>query len=207
MVEFIESTHTYVNSKGIIIPSVSELVEFAFPGTYQNVPQSVLDKASQYGTAVHEILEEYDKGHTETAYQLAVADDDMLNALGNYSDLKKKWAIYPKSQEQIIDYKERYAGRYDKLDETNTLWDVKTNSKKMLDKWAVQLGLYYMALGVQKESAYVIWLPKRNKAQIVPVCVWSHDECLRLLDDYEKSRVADEKGMLGLSYDGEPTQA
>lgn len=186
MIEFIEKSHTYINSKGIIIPSVSDLVEFAIPGTYANIPQSVLDKACEYGTMVHEILEEYDLGHIETAYEMAIGDDNMLDALSNYADLKKKWLIYPKSQEQIISYKERYAGRYDKLDETNVLWDVKTNSKPMQDKWAIQLGLYYLALGLDKEYGYVIWLPKKKKAQVLQIKVMTNEECIKLLEEYEK---------------------
>lgn len=187
MVEFIEESHTYVNSKGIIIPSVSDLVAHAFPGTYANIPEEVLRKAADYGTKVHQILEEYDLGNKDRAYELAInGGNNMLNALGDYAQLKKKWIIYPKKQEEIVDYQERYAGRYDKLDEQNILWDVKTNSEMYADKWALQLGLYYLALGIEKDIAYVIWLPKRKKARVIEINVLNHKECLKVLEDYEE---------------------
>jgi hypothetical protein len=103
-----------------------------------------------------------------------------------YIELKKKYMIYPKSQEVIIDYKERYAGRYDKLDAQNILWDVKTTSKKYVDKWACQLGYYYLALGIQKEVAYVIWLPKKDVGEVILVEPWSNKKCLEGLEEYEK---------------------
>ena len=187
MIEFIEETHTYVNSKGVIIPSVSDLVAFAFGDTYADIDPVILQKAADYGTAVHEILELYDNGYKEKAYEEALGNDDMLNALADYADLKKKWLIYPKSQEQIVCYKDRYAGRYDKLDEMNILWDVKTNSKKYEDKWACQLGLYYMAMGKCNGTGYVIWLPKKKKAQVIELKTWTHDQCKELLDAYERS--------------------
>ena len=62
MVKFVELGHYYVNSKGIVIPSVSDLVEFHFNGTYANVPEHILEAAADYGTKMHALLEAYDDG-------------------------------------------------------------------------------------------------------------------------------------------------
>ena len=186
-VEFVEDGHYYVNSKGIIIPSVSDLVDFHFQGTYKNVPQEILDRAAKYGTMVHELLEKYDNGELNVEnLQFSKIDPNMKSAVNQYVEMKKKYMIYPKAQEVIIDYKQRYAGRYDKLDEQNILWDVKTTSKKYEDKWACQLGYYYLALGLEKEEAYVIWLPKKTKGEVVLIKPWTNKQCLEGLEEYEK---------------------
>ena len=186
-VSFIENGHYYINSKGIIIPSVSDLVEFHFQETYKNVPKGILEKAAQYGTLLHELLEKYDNGDLDVSnIQFSKIDPNIKASLKQYVELKKKFMIYPKSQEVIIDYKERYAGRYDKLDFQNILWDVKSTSKKYEEKWACQLGYYYNALEIEKEVAYVIWLPKKQKGEVVMVKPWSNKQCIEGLINYEK---------------------
>lgn len=187
MVKFIEDGHYYINSKGVIIPSVSDLVDYHFNGTYANVPQHILEAAAKYGTQLHALLEEYDNGDLNVEHlHFSKLDPNLKNGVDTYIELKKKYMIYPKSQEVIIDYKERYAGRYDKLDAQNILWDVKTTSKKYVDKWACQLGYYYLALGLQKEVAYVIWLPKKDVGEVILIEPWSNKKCLEGLEEYEK---------------------
>ena len=186
-VSFIEEGHYYVNSKGIIIPSVSDLVSFHFPETYKNVPKGILERAAQYGTLLHELLEKYDDGDLDVDnIQFSKIDPNIKASLKQYVELKKKYMIYPKSQEVIIDYQERYAGRYDKLDAQNILWDVKSTSKKYEEKWACQLGYYYNALGFEKEVAYVIWLPKKEKGEVVMIKPWTNKDCVEGLINYEK---------------------
>lgn len=186
MVEFVEQGHYYVNSKGIIIPSVSDLVEFHFD-TYKNVPEHILKQASDYGTKLHALLEAYDNGELNPDHlQFSQIDPNLKSGVNQYVEMKKKYMIYPKSQEVIIDYQERYAGRYDKLDAQKVLWDVKTTSKKYEDKWACQLGYYYLALGIKKDVGYVIWLPKKDKGEVILISPWSSQKCLEGLEEYEK---------------------
>lgn len=198
MVKFVENGHYYVNSKGIIIPSVSDLVSFHFPNTYDKIPKSVLETAAEYGTFVHELLEQYDNDELDVEkLQYSQIDPNAKSSVKQYAELKKKYTIYPKSQEVIVDYQERYAGRYDKLDNANILWDVKTTSKKYEDKWACQLGYYYLALGYEKEVAYVIWLPKKEKGEVVMIKPWTNEECEKGLCAYEE-HLANREAMLGM---------
>lgn len=187
MVKFVELGHYYVNSKGIVIPSVSDLVDFHFNGTYANVPEHILEAAADYGTKMHSLLEAYDNGELNLEHiQLSQIDPNLKEGVNQYSELKKKYMIYPTSQEAKVDYQERYAGRYDKLDAQKILWDVKTTSKKYEDKWACQLGYYYLALGVEKEVGYVIWIPKKQKAQVILIHPWTNQQCIEGLEEYEK---------------------
>lgn len=187
MIKFIENGHYYVNSKGVIIPSVSDLVDFHFEGTYQNVPDYILEAAADYGTKLHALLEDYDNGDLNIEHlHYSKIDPNLKHGVDTYLELKKKYMIYPKSQEIIINYQERYAGRYDKLDAQNILWDVKTTSKKYISKWECQIGYYYLALGVEKEVGYVIWLPKRSKGEVIMIHPWAKQQCLDGLKAYEK---------------------
>lgn len=198
MIKFVENGHYYVNSKGIVIPSVSDLVSFHFPNTYDKIPKRVLEEAAEYGTLVHELLEQYDNGELDVdKIHFSKIDPNIKSSLKQYAQLKKKYMIYPKKQEQIVDYNERYAGRYDKLDNANILWDVKTTSKKYEDKWACQLGYYYLALGYEKEVSYVIWLPKKSKGEVIMITPWGKDRCLKGLEEYEK-HIAKRKDVLGV---------
>lgn len=186
-IEFIEDGHYYINVYGIIIPSVSDIVEFLFPNTYKGISKHVLNAKAEYGTQLHELLEKYDNGdlNLENLHYSKI-DPNLKASVNQYAELKKKYMIYPTSQEQIVDYKQRYAGRYDKLDKQNILWDVKTTSKKYEDKWACQLGFYYLALGLEKEVGYVIWLPKSAKGEVVLIKPWDNAQCLEALNKYEK---------------------
>ena len=187
MVEFVESGHYYVNSKGIIMPSVSDLVEYHFQDTYKDIPKHILEAKAIYGTWLHELLEMYDNGELDMEqFQYSKFDPNLKASVNQYIELKKKYMIYPKSQEIIINYQERYAGRYDKLDKQKILWDVKSTSKKYEEKWACQLGYYYLALGLEKEVGYVIWLPKKAKGEVVMIKPWSNEICKKGLEDYEK---------------------
>ena len=187
MVKFVEDGHYYINSKGIIIPSVSDLVSFHFPDTYKDVPANVLKKAAEYGTLLHELLQMYDDGNLDAEkLQFSKIDPNLKSSLKQYQEMKRKYTIYPVSQEKIVSYEERYAGRYDKLDTSGVLWDVKTTSKKYMEKWECQLGYYYLALGVQKEIAYIIWLPKNEKGEVILVHPWTNEMCLKGLENYEK---------------------
>lgn len=186
MIEYIEDGHLYINSKGVIIPSVSSLVSFAFPNSYKGVDPYVLKKKAEYGSTLHEILERYDNGEKDIIDE--ITDENLKQALETYIVLKKEYKINPVSQEEIIDFDERYAGRYDKLDANGILWDVKTTCKKLIEKWECQLGLYYLALGKNKKIANVIWLPKKKKGEVVKIKPWSKKKCLELLEEYEKKK-------------------
>lgn len=61
MVKFIESSHTYLNDDGVIIPSVTQLLSWKFGSGYDNVPEDVLKAKAQYGTRIHAMVEEYCK--------------------------------------------------------------------------------------------------------------------------------------------------
>ncbi len=188
---FLEDSHTYLYN-GVIIPSVSELIRFKYPQTYKDVPKFVLEKAASYGTAMHQLIEDYENGKAVDDIMFDPnIDPNMKSSLKDYIEIKLKYILYPKSTEQIISYKGRFAGRYDILTKDDYLIDVKTTSSVHTDLLSLQLGLYYLALNKEKEVGYVIWLPKKKKGELKEIKVWTHKECLDLLKEYEKEHTVE----------------
>ena len=183
MIEFIKETHTYLND-GVIIPSVSELIKFKFPDAYKGVPDFILKRSASYGTIIHQRIEEFASGELKLD---EIVDPDARAKVEEFENLRKMWAFYIKDMEQIVDYKGRYAGMYDLRLEDDYLADIKTTSKIHEDWLAWQLGLYYLALGVKKDHGFVMWFPKKEPAQVRQITVASHEECIELLEEYEKS--------------------
>lgn len=77
--EFDEDLHIYILN-GIVIPSVSQIVNKLFPNKYADIPKWVLEMAAQKGIAVHEAIEMYEKA----------GELSSLPELQGYIDLKKK---------------------------------------------------------------------------------------------------------------------
>ena len=90
--------------------------------------------------------------------------------------------------EQIVHFSKHYCGRYDILDDEGTLWDIKTTSKFHEENLSWQLGLYYLAMGVEKDIGYCIWIPKRSKPKVFLGKPKSNRECIDLVALYEEAQ-------------------
>ena len=65
VLEYIDETHTYLYD-GIVIPSITQLLKCKFGGKYDGIPQAVLNRAAELGTAVHKAIEDYERQGIET---------------------------------------------------------------------------------------------------------------------------------------------
>ena len=183
MIEFIPDCHLYINSLGIIIPSVSQLVAFATGDDYSFIPKHILKNACDFGTDIHGAIEQYfDIG-------ALITFDEPYRNLAFEEFLKLKDDIKNPKCEMMIDFEERYAGRIDMLD-GDVLIDTKTNSKLNIPHLEWQMSLYAMALeskGIKVNQLKCLWLPKRKSGTWVQVERKSNEECLNLLESYERS--------------------
>lgn len=186
-IEFLEDVHTYV-CDGVIVPSVSELIRFAFPEAYKGIPEKVLKKKASYGTKVHQMIESFVRGEvTMQEIESMNIDPNIKIAVEEFESLRKKWAFIVKDMEQIVCWKGRYAGTYDIRTVDDIIIDLKTTSELHEDWLALQLGLYQMASGLEG-TGYCIWLPKGQMGRVVAIEPWNKEECARLVDDYEKAQ-------------------
>lgn len=186
MIEFVEETHTYLND-GVIVPSVSELIKFKYPEMYKGVPDKILKTKASYGTKTHKTIEQFVNNEiTLEELNKKRIDPNIKIAVEQFENLRKKWAFQIKDMEQIVAYKDKYAGTYDILTIDNYLIDLKTTSEIHEDWLSWQLGLYYLACGIEQPYGYVIWLPKSRRGMVKQIDVATHQECLNLVEEYEK---------------------
>lgn len=191
-VEYIDDTHQYLIN-GVLVPSVSELIKFKYPDMYSNVPKTVLRQSANYGTKVHDYIQRFVEGEfTIEELQKRNIDPNIKIAVERFEYLRKMWAFQVKDMEQIVHYKDKYAGRYDMRTIDDLIIDLKTTAEIHEEWLSWQLGLYYLASGLKRDFGYVIWLPKGKAGDVKQINVKTHDECVQLLDDYEKTKVTEE---------------
>ena len=193
-IEFIEDGHVYLY-KGVIIPSVSDLIKFKFPDAYKGIPKTVLRQSANYGTKVHDYIQRFVEGEfTIEELQKRNIDPNIKIAVERFEYLRKMWAFQIKDMEQIVHYKNKYAGRYDMrtIDGDDLIIDLKTTSEIHEEWLSWQLGLYYMAAGLKRDFGYVIWLPKGKAGEVKQINVKTHEECVQLIKDYEKANPSTE---------------
>ncbi len=111
MITFEESTHTYRDSDGDVVPSVTQILK-PLDTTFDRVNKDVLDARAMLGKAVHLATELYDKG---------VLDWESLHPkvrpyLDQYINFKKAKKVEVIANEQLV-YHEgmNYAGTLDRI--------------------------------------------------------------------------------------------
>ena len=177
MVEFLKDTHTYLVD-GIIVPSVSTILsQTIFADKYKDVPDFVLQRAAEFGTAIHNAIEhDSDDGLT----------DEQQVVYNRWLKLKAKHNIKAVEQEQIIHLGHQYAGTFDMMAEINgelCLVDIKTtyNLDKEYLSWQLSLYAYAKEFG---GKLVAIWLPKRKGAELFEIEPKPHYEIDKLLEVY-----------------------
>ena len=185
-IEYLDDVHAYLID-GVLVPSVSELIRFKFPEAYSGIPQKILKAKANYGSRVHDYIQRFVEGEfTLEELQKKNIDPNIKIAVEQFEQLRKRWAFYIKDMEQIIHYKNKFAGRYDLCTEDNLIIDIKTTAELHEDWLALQLGLYQLGAGITSGIAYCFWLPKGKPGKVVTINPWTHNECLELLEEYEK---------------------
>ena len=182
-IKYIDETHQYFIGKKEV-PSVSKLVEFACGCSYASVPPGVLEKASEYGTSVHNAIEKYERTKE--------IEKGLETQVNSYIELKKKYLLDVESMEQIISDGKNYAGRYDILDTQHQLWDIKTTSKPYIEKWEWQLSLYSYALKLDSKVAFILYIPKKGKPKVIMINLHSNEEVKTLIELYGETNGKDE---------------
>lgn len=192
MIEYIEQEHLYLY-EGMIIPSVTQILDFIFPNKYSNIPAEILRNKADYGTKVHELIEILDQEQTfvnepiielKKVYKFNYIIEESLK---QYLKLKKEHEIEITSQEQIVCYKGLYAGRFDKEGKVNresALLDIKTTTELDIEYLSWQLSYYELASGKKYDKLYAIWLPKKNLGKLVEIERKPKKELLRVLKEY-----------------------
>lgn len=149
--------HTYTLN-GHELSGVTPIIAWLFPDTYKGIPKSVLDKAAEYGTMIHEKCELYDS-------MSIVADDPVVQDYARITQTLQKVAV----SEYLVSDEQYVASKIDKVFADDSLGDIKTTSK--VHGLCVQLQLsiyawlYERQTGRKANKLYLIWLPKPQYGQ------------------------------------------
>ncbi len=138
--EYFDENHMYL-CDGIILPSITTLIKKKFNNKYDGVSSEVLKKASDKGTAMHQIIQDFEEHGIE---------DLESTELHNYKFLKRqfKWKCCG-NEIPIIIFNEKAkpiaAGRLDmvmEIDDKLGLADLKRTATLDKEYLAYQLNLY-----------------------------------------------------------------
>ena len=165
--DFREEGHIY-RLNGVIIPSVTTIIEPVSNATYGRIDSFVLAKAASKGTAVHKAIEEYNE------FGFVDAEDEY----SGYTDAYIKWheSVNPKvlaSEIKVYHKLMRYAGTVDMIAEINgEVWliDHKTSYKAIDKNYRLQLEAYCQALsthGVIINRKAVLHLHNDGKYNVI----------------------------------------
>lgn len=182
---FDEAAHTYT-LEGVRLSGVTAIVKWMFPDTYKDIPQSVLEKAAEYGSLIHKKCEQYDN--------CGFGDD--LPEVRDYVRLKRENGLTTIENEYLVDDGKDIASSIDVVfdkDESGmySLADIKTTSKIHKDNVTLQLSIYAYLFekcnkGKKVGRLFVIWLPKEQygTAELMELGRIGSADCKKIVKAY-----------------------
>ena len=170
---FDEAAHEY-RLNGIVLPSVTKIIQVAGLVDFSKVPADVLQRAQERGTAIHTACELYDRDKLD----YASLDPVVWPYLEAWIKFKQQTGFLVKFSETIVYSRHGYAGRLDRLgmmESTPAIIDIKT-SKIISQATGVQTAAYLHAcherglFGMAKEKykRFAIHLYDNGKYEIEP---------------------------------------
>lgn len=152
---FNQEEHSYLLNGNLLSGVTSLLNRQLFPKKYDTIDETVLRKAAERGSLIHETIELVDS--------LGVTSD--LTEVQAYLNIKEKNGLTTHCNEYLISDNEHIASSIDLVFDDCSLADIKTTSK--LDKeyvsWQLSIYAYLFELQnptLQANKLFAIWLPK-----------------------------------------------
>ena len=188
--EFIPDSHEYILD-GKRIPSVSEILRFAFYEVYGTEKDKAMDRAADRGVRIHRACEEIDRlGATD-------CDGNILQYVSAYVQFLKDHDVDWKYIEKpICNESGMFAGTLDRfgvVDGKTTLLDIKstksiTGKHKLL--YSTQLAAYGSCLSEYIDQFCILQLKPDGTYKLIKVepnsAAWC--SCLMLHTEFEKTK-------------------
>lgn len=187
MLEFLEKEHLYLKN-GVLVKSVTQILELIFPDKYKNVDKKILKEKSVFGTQGHAIIEHLDLNNTDIVENLNLMgySEELIQCIEEYINLCKTFKIEPLEHEKKVSYEYLYAGTLDliaNVDGIESLCDIKFTYKCDKEYLSWQLGMYALALGKEFKKYYCIWLKKGCLGKLVEIKPKTKEEILKKLEE------------------------
>lgn len=182
---FDEDTHTYW-CNGIKCISVTQLLKYKFPKKYEGIDESILKRAAEKGSYIHETIEMFEKYGIES---------NEIQEFRDYLFLKNKFNFIAIENEKpiIIKYKDLViCGRLDLVLEENKkigLGDIKCTSTFDKEYLAYQLNLYRIGFMqcYEKEIEFLRGIHLKNGVRKYAAIPINEGAAIELLEDYRRS--------------------
>lgn len=193
ILEYIDEIHAYLFN-GEILPSVTQILKIKFGDKYKNVDENVLKRASERGSTIHKIIEDYEKHNIE---------DISCSELRDWKFLKKAYKFECLDNEIPIilfkDDKPVACGRLDLVlekDDKIGIGDIKTTSTLDKEYLAYQLNLYRIGFQqcYEKNIEFLRGVHLKNGTRKYVEIPIREDMAIELLNEYlerEKERNDD----------------
>lgn len=187
MLEYDDSTHTYLVD-GVIVPSVTQVLDIKFGGKYASVNPSILNRAANRGTSIHKAIEDYCKGNEELLGTKEVRNFKFLQRHYNFEVIENETPIVITKEGNPI-----VAGRLDLVlgvHEITALADIKTVSALDKEYLAYQLNLYRIgyiqSYGTEIKELYGVHL-REDKRKFIKIPI-DEARAWNILEQYERSK-------------------
>ena len=167
--------HTYTTPEGKSLSGITGMLSRQlFPNKYSAVPEGVLQKAAERGSAIHEDCRNIDEWDNLPQFKEG----------GLYKELRDREGILPIANEFIVSDDEHFATAIDVVDTDFNLYDIKTTFVLDHDylSWQLSINAYLFELqnGFSAGNLYAIWL--RDTAKLIPIVPKPREEVIRLLN-------------------------
>ena len=189
--EYDDETHIYYVD-GVIVPSVTQIVKFAYPSTYADIDPMILKKAAELGTKMHKDIEDFENyKHVDSSIEL-----------DNYIKLKTyfKWQV-KHNEIPVIIYNGDVplcVGRIDQIININDelcVNDLKRTKEVHHKNLMLQLSLY--ALGYEQSYGREIDLGycthlRKDKAEFISIKLDKNKAIEKCLEYAKQTESEDE---------------
>lgn len=161
-VRFDEEQHRYFLGEKELSGITGTLIKKAFPDTYKGIPDSVLAKAAERGSVVHQNLELFDTVFNSDVNIM----HSVLPEVKDYNEMIISYGLHHVDSEYLVTDNENFASAIDKVLADNEgniyLADIKTTATLHYDNVSLQL------------SIYAKWFEEQNPDLKVKeiVCMW-----------------------------------
>lgn len=189
-VRFDEQSHTYTTSDGRQLIGVTSIIKQAlFPDKYKGIPDAILAKAAERGTAIHNECEDVN------LFGVGALNENSSEEARNYHELLSREGITMIYSEYLVTDDEVVATMIDCIDDKGNLYDIKTTSQLDIESLSWQLSFCDYLFTKQNiflerpsSKLYGIWL-RGSTAKLVEVERKSDDDIEEVVQAYLDGEV------------------
>lgn len=189
-VRFDEQSHTYTTSDGRQLSGVTSILkQTLFPDKYKGIPEAILAKAAERGTAIHNECEDVN------LFGEGALNEISSEEARSYHELLSREGITMIYSEYLVTDDEVVATMIDCIDDKGNLYDIKTTSQLDIESLSWQLSFCDYLFTKQNiflerpsSKLYGIWL-RGSTAKLVEVERKSDDDIEEVIQAYLDGEV------------------